>query len=74
MQKEKLLKGSSLFALARSKARDLTIETKGVKLAELITRIQKKEGHTACFRAKETCTELGCCWQLSCGAAMEDDS
>jgi len=25
-------------------------------------------------RAKETCTELGCCWQLSCGAAMEDDS
>ncbi|MBT8360447.1 MAG: hypothetical protein KJO32_05790, partial [Deltaproteobacteria bacterium] len=60
----------SLFAVARDKAQDLNIETKGVKLAELITHIQEKEGHTACFRAKETCLELGCCWQLSCGASM----
>ena len=73
MKKQKLLKGSPLFALARSKARQLDLETSGLKMAELIHRVQLKEGHQDCFGRKETCSEMDCCWQLSCGAKMESD-
>ena len=70
MKKVKLLKGSPLFALARSKARQLDIETGNLKMAELIHAVQLKEGHQNCFKNKETCSELDCCWQLSCSAKM----
>ena len=73
MKKEKLLKGSALFALARSKARPLDIDPGKMKMEELIHSVQHKEGHEGCFRKKETCSEMGCCWQLSCGAKMESD-
>ena len=73
MKKVKLLKGSPLFALARSKARQLDIETRGLKMAELIHAVQLKEGHQDCFTRQETCPERDCCWQLSCGAKMVND-
>ncbi|MEJ2057864.1 MAG: hypothetical protein P8X39_08520 [Desulfofustis sp.] len=70
MKKEKFLNGSSLFALARSKARGLGIEPKNMKLEELIHAIQDGEGHQSCFRKKAECSELSCCWQRSCKAKM----
>ena len=71
MKKEKLLKGSALFALARSKARPLDIDPGKMKMEELIHSVQLKEGHQSCFKKSETCSELDCCWQLSCSAKME---
>lgn len=70
MKKEKYLIGSSLFALARSKARGLGIESTGLKLEQLIHVIQDTEGHQSCFRKKAQCPELSCCWQRSCKAEM----
>ncbi|MGI9536236.1 MAG: hypothetical protein ACR2PB_04140 [Desulfocapsaceae bacterium] len=70
MKKVKLLKGSPLFAMARSKARQHDIEPGNQKMVELIHAVQLKEGHQSCFRKNETCSELDCCWQLSCSAEM----
>ncbi len=72
MKKQKLLKGSQLFALARSKAKQLGIDSKNLKMAELIHAVQRKEGHQDCFKKLETCGEMDCCWQLSCTAKMVD--
>ncbi len=67
-------KGPKLFSLARKKAIILGVpQEKGVKLAELISRIQEKEGNEICFRKKPTCSQKGCCWQASCGAEMLPD-
>jgi hypothetical protein len=54
MTKKKFLKGSPLFALARSKACSLNIETAGLKLEPLIREVQAAEGHEPCFREKKT--------------------
>ena len=70
MKKEKFLKGSQLFALARSKAGKLDVDHGKLNLEELIRVVQAKEGHEACFRRQKTCSELQCCWQLSCKAEM----
>jgi hypothetical protein len=71
MQVQKFKKGPQLFSVARKKALALDIpQEKGVKLAELIERIQKKEGNAPCFRKKELCTETLCCWQASCNVQM----
>lgn len=73
MSEKKYKKGPKLFSLARKRALVLDIpQEKGVKLAELICRIQEKEGNTPCFRKREHCRETACCWQASCGAIMED--
>ena len=65
-------KGPKLFSLARKRALVLDVpQEKGIKLAELICRIQEKEGNPACFQRKESCSEISCCWQASCGARME---
>lgn len=70
----KFNKGPKLFSLARKKALNLGIpQEKGVKLAELIDRIQQKEGNAPCFRQKDACSEINCCWQASCGAEMKSD-
>lgn len=67
-------KGPKLFSLARKKAITLGVpQEKGVKLAELINRIQEKEGNDLCFRKKPSCKETACCWQASCGAEMLND-
>jgi hypothetical protein len=67
-------KGPKLFSLARKKALALGVpQEKGVKLAELISRIQIKEGNAPCFRKRQTCSEMGCCWQASCGVPMAND-
>lgn len=64
-------KGPKLFSLARKKAITLGVpQEKGVKLAELISRIQEKEGNEICFRKRPTCSQSSCCWQASCGAEM----
>lgn len=71
MAKKIFFKGPKLFSLARKKALLLDIpQEKGVKLAELISRIQQKEGNEPCFKQKQACFELPCCWQASCGAKM----
>lgn len=68
MASKKFLKGSQLFAVARKKGVALGLEGNGLKLEELILSIQEKEGHTPCYRKRESCTESQCCWQASCGA------
>jgi hypothetical protein len=74
MSDKKFKKGPKLFSLARKRALMLDIpQEKGVKLAELICRIQEKEGNLPCFRQKEICSELSCCWQASCNAIMRKD-
>ncbi len=70
MAKKVFLKGSKLFSVARKKALRLDLESRGLKLAELICKIQEHEGHTACFKKKDVCGEEACCWQASCGAEM----
>lgn len=67
-------KGPKLFSLARKKAITLGVpQEKGVKLAELIARIQETEGNESCFRKRPTCNEMDCCWQASCGANMKSE-
>ena len=63
-----------MFSLARKKALALGVpQEKGVKLAELISRIQMKEGHSPCFRQREVCSQKSCCWQASCNALMSEE-
>ena len=67
-------RGPKLFSLARKKALALGVpQEKGVKLAELISRIQTKEGHSPCFRQREICSQRDCCWQASCDALMAEE-
>ena len=66
-----LLKGPSLLAYARKKATGLGLDGQEMKLADLVWMIQEKEGHTSCFKKEKTCTQTGCCWQLSCGPKMD---
>ncbi len=73
MKKKVFLKGSKLFSIARKKALRLDMQSKGLKLEELICRIQEKEGNAACFRKRDGCSEILCCWQASCGAEMQKD-
>lgn len=68
-------RGPKLFSLARKKALRLDIpQHKGIKLSELICRIQEKEGNLPCYQQQDTCTQTTCCWQASCGAEMIDES
>jgi hypothetical protein len=71
MADAKFKKGPKLFSLARKKALALGVpQEKGVKLAELICRIQLQEGNPPCYGQREICSELDCCWQASCQAEM----
>ena len=71
MLRKVFLKGPKLFSLARKKALRLDIpQEKGVKLEELIGRIQLKEGSVVCYKQRETCAESSCCWQASCSAQI----
>lgn len=64
-------KGPKLFSLARKKALMLGVpQEKGVKLSELISRIQLKEGNLPCFQQRDFCAQMSCCWQASCNAKM----
>ena len=64
-------KGPKLFSLARKKALTLGVpQEKGIKLAELICRIQEKEGNDSCFGKRPTCNQTECCWQASCGTEI----
>lgn len=68
-------KGPKLFSLARKKALILGVpQEKGIKLAELICRIQEQEGNPSCFRQREVCSQSTCCWQASCNALMQEGS
>jgi hypothetical protein len=67
-------KGPKLFSLARKKALILGVpQEKGVKLAELICRIQMQEGNLPCFRKREDCSQTNCCWQASCTVVMNKE-
>ena len=67
-------RGPKLFSLARKKALALGVpQEKGVKLAELISRIQMKEGNLPCFRQREVCSQKNCCWQASCHVLMAEE-
>lgn len=71
MTAKQFKKGPKLFSVARKKALILGVpQEKGVKLAELIERIQEKEGNLPCFRKRKTCSEMSCCWQASCNVEM----
>jgi hypothetical protein len=68
--KEKFFKGPKLLSLAKQKALQVGLAGDGMKLEELICKVQEKEGNTVCFRKKKTCPETLCCWQASCGAEI----
>lgn len=71
MSRKVFLKGPKLFSLARKKALRLDIpQEKGIKLEELIGRIQLKEGNSVCYKKRDTCQEASCCWQASCTAQI----
>lgn len=73
MATEPYLKGPALFALARRKASSIDLEYGTLKMVELIREVQVREGHTACFRTRKNCSEMKCCWQVSCRALMGGD-
>jgi len=74
MSSKQFRKGPKLFSLARKKALLLGVpQEKGVKLAELICRIQVKEGNDPCFKKRDVCSEAACCWQASCNAQMVEE-
>ena len=53
MSDKKFKKGPKLFSLARKRALMLGVpQEKGIKLAELICRIQEKEGNPSLFSPK----------------------
>jgi hypothetical protein len=70
MSRKKFFKGPKLLSLARQKAAQLGLESEGIKLGELICKVQEREGNPVCFRKKKTCPEILCCWQASCSAEM----
>lgn len=71
MTKKVYLKGPKLFSLARKKALQFSLpQHKGIKLAELICRIQEQEGNIPCFQRRDICQEHSCCWQASCNVKM----
>jgi hypothetical protein len=71
MSATKFKRGPQLFSLARKKALSLGVpQEKGVKLSELICRIQIEEGNPPCFQERDICSETTCCWQGSCKVVM----
>ena len=74
MSEKKFKTGSQLFAVARKKAHSLGVPLEECgKMADLICRIQVKEGNTSCFQQQEVCSQTSCCWQASCKAVMSSD-
>lgn len=71
---KRYMRGPKLFSLARKKALQFDIpQNKGIKLGELICRIQEREGNVPCFQKREICRQVSCCWQASCNARMVED-
>jgi hypothetical protein len=70
MSKQKFFKGPKLLSLAKQKAMQCGLPSDGMKLEELICKVQEKEGNTVCFRKRKTCPEALCCWQGSCSAEI----
>lgn len=51
----------------QEKAKLLGIETKKLKKADLIRKIQKEEGNAPCFQMNGyDCEEDDCCWRKDC--------
>ena len=51
----------------KEKAKELGIEMKKMKKAEVIRSIQRKEGNFPCFEtAREYCDQLACAWRSAC--------
>jgi hypothetical protein len=74
MARKEFKKGPKLFSLARKKALRLGVpQERGVKLAELVCRIQVKEGNEPCFKQRAVCWENCCCWQASCNVQMMEE-
>lgn len=63
-------KGLKLYATARSKSRQIGLDTGKIGLDELVWKIQEKEGNPPCFRRQKVCSQMMCCWQAACGAEM----
>jgi hypothetical protein len=70
MPKKTFFKGPKLLSLAKQKAAQYGLAGDGMKLEELVCKVQEKEGNSVCFRRKKKCPEVLCCWQASCGAEM----
>jgi hypothetical protein len=49
-------------------AKQLGIQVKGMKKAEIIRAIQQNEGNTDCYEtgASESCGQTGCLWRDDC--------
>jgi hypothetical protein len=64
--------GLKLYLLAKQKAEKLHIPTFG-KMETLIHMVQEKEGNLPCFRQRDFCNEVDCCWQAACTSQMIRD-
>ena len=53
MAKEKFFKGPKLLSLAKHKAGQAGLDSEGLKLEDLICRIQEKEGYTVVSERKK---------------------
>lgn len=51
----------------RKRAKTMGIDSKGVKKADLIRKIQSAEGNIACFdTGRQNCDQMACCWRQDC--------
>ncbi len=62
--------GLTLYSFAQKKAKQLNMSDTSGKMEELICRIQQVEGNIVCFRRRQDCHEILCCWQAACTARM----
>ena len=51
----------------QTKAKNMGIKPKKLKKADLIRKIQVKEGNNPCFQTNvESCNQEDCCWRKDC--------
>ena len=51
----------------QKRAKSLGIKSKNLSRADLIRKIQTKEGHCPCFQIKGgACDKRDCCWRREC--------
>jgi hypothetical protein len=50
----------------KKKAREIGVKTTKMKKIDLIHAIQRAEGYSECFKTKDVCDQVECCWRSAC--------
>ena len=50
----------------KAKAKLVGVDNPSSNKTELIKQIQSAEGFTACFKEKDECDQMNCCWREEC--------